>query len=95
LLPSYNKFLGKQIQLNDYRIFIYSGVLLLVFALISGIIPALYLSNFKPINTLKGILQEVKVVFGLEFYFEFTIDYFFVFHYLFFNYSYSGKIYDE
>jgi putative ABC transport system permease protein len=37
LLPSYNKFLGKQIQLNDYRIFIYSGVLLLVFALISGL----------------------------------------------------------
>ena len=60
LLPSYNKFLGKQIQLNDYRIFIYSGVLLLVFALISGLIPAMYLSNFKPINTLKGNFARSK-----------------------------------
>lgn len=60
LLPSYNKFLGKQIQLNDYRIFIYSGVLLLVFALVSGLIPAMYLSNFKPINTLKGNFTRSK-----------------------------------
>ena len=60
LLPSYNKFLGKEILLNDYRIFIYSGVLLLVFALISGVIPAMYLSNFKPINTLKGNFARSK-----------------------------------
>lgn len=60
LLSSYNKFLGKQILLNDYRIFIYSGVLLLVFALISGVIPAMYLSNFKPINTLKGNFARSK-----------------------------------
>lgn len=60
LLPSYNKFLGKEILLNDYRIFIYSGVLLLVFTLISGFIPALYLSNFKPINTLKGNFSRSK-----------------------------------
>lgn len=54
LLPSYNQFLGKNIKLNDPGLFIYSGLLLLVFSLISGFIPALYLSNFKPINTLKG-----------------------------------------
>ncbi|AYN02534.1 ABC transporter permease [Chryseobacterium sp. 3008163] len=54
LLPSYNKFLGKEIKLNDTNLFIYSGLLLIVFSLISGLIPALYLSNFKPINTLKG-----------------------------------------
>ena len=60
LLPSYNKFLGKQIQLNDYLVFIYSGVLLLVFALVSGLIPAVYLSNFKPINTLKGNFARSK-----------------------------------
>ena len=59
-MPSYNKFLGKQIQLNDYRVFIYSGVLLLVFALVSGFIPAMYLSNFKPINTLKGNFARSK-----------------------------------
>jgi len=54
LLPLYNKFLGKKIKLNDTNLFIYSGLLLIVFSFISGLIPALYLSNFKPINTLKG-----------------------------------------
>ena len=54
LLPSYNKFLSKEIKLNDPNLFIYTGLLLIVFSLISGLIPALYLSNFKPINTLKG-----------------------------------------
>jgi len=54
LLPSYNKFLGKEIKLDNGQLFIYTGLLLIVFSLISGLIPALYLSNFKPINTLKG-----------------------------------------
>lgn len=54
LLPSYNKFLNKEIRLNDPSLFIYTGLLLIVFSLISGLIPAFYLSNFKPINTLKG-----------------------------------------
>lgn len=54
LLPSYNKFLGKEIELNNVSLFIYTGLLLIVFSLISGLIPAIYLSNFKPINTLKG-----------------------------------------
>ena len=53
-LPSYNKFLNKEIKLNDPGLFIYTGLLLIIFSLISGLIPALYLSNFKPINTLKG-----------------------------------------
>ncbi|GGP02603.1 ABC transporter permease [Cloacibacterium rupense] len=60
LLPSYNQFLEKEMLLNDARIFIYSGLLLLGFALISGILPALYLSNFKPINTLKGNFSRSK-----------------------------------
>lgn len=54
LLPSYNKFLNKEIKLNNVSLFFYTGLLLLIFSLISGLIPALYLSNFKPINTLKG-----------------------------------------
>lgn len=54
LLPSYNKFLNKDIQLKNISLFIYTGLLLIVFSLVSGLIPALYLSNFKPINTLKG-----------------------------------------
>jgi len=54
LLPSYNKFLGKEIELNNLSLFLYTGLLLILFSLISGLIPAMYLSNFKPINTLKG-----------------------------------------
>jgi len=54
LLPSYNKFLGKEMKLNDPMIFVFAALFLLIFALLSGIIPSAYLSNFKPINTLKG-----------------------------------------
>ncbi len=60
LLPNFNNFLDKQIKLNDPGIFIYSGLLLVIFSLISGLIPALYLSNFKPINTLKGNFARSK-----------------------------------
>lgn len=60
LLPSYNKFLNKEMTLNDPKVFLYSGILLIVFAFISGIIPALYLSNFKPIHTLKGNFARSK-----------------------------------
>ena len=59
-LPSYNKFLNKEIKLNDPNLFIYTGLLLIAFSLISGLIPALYLSNFKPINTLKGNFSRSK-----------------------------------
>ncbi len=59
-LPSYNKFLNKEIKLNDPNLFIYTGLLLIAFSLISGLIPALYLSNFKPINTLKGNFARSK-----------------------------------
>ncbi|MFC3158562.1 ABC transporter permease [Chryseobacterium arachidis] len=54
LLPSFNEFLDKDIKLNNIDIFVYTGLLLIAFSLVSGLIPALYLSNFKPINTLKG-----------------------------------------
>ncbi|TDX82814.1 ABC transporter permease [Epilithonimonas xixisoli] len=60
LLPSYNQYLGKQIKLNDPDVFIGSGLLLIVFALFAGIIPSVYLSNFKPINTLKGNFSRSK-----------------------------------
>lgn len=59
-LPFYNKFLGKSIKLNDYRIFAGSGIILILIAFLSGIIPSLYLSNFKPINTLKGNFSRSK-----------------------------------
>ncbi len=60
LLPTYNQFLSKEIKLNDPNIFIFTGLFLFVFSMISGLIPAIYLSNFKPINTLKGNFARSK-----------------------------------
>ncbi|OPC20440.1 antibiotic ABC transporter permease [Elizabethkingia meningoseptica] len=54
MLQPYNKFLGKEILLKNSNAILYSVCMLIIFILLSGIIPALYLSNFKPINTLKG-----------------------------------------
>ncbi|ASW75182.1 hypothetical protein IQ37_01000 [Chryseobacterium piperi] len=54
LLPSYSKFLGKEIKVEGFQVYVYATLIVLSFALISGIIPAVYLSSFKPIQTLKG-----------------------------------------
>ena len=63
LLPSYNKFLGKESMANT-NVFVYSALLLILFIFLSGIIPALYLSNFRPVNTLKEIFPEVNMAYG-------------------------------
>ncbi len=54
LLPSFNKFFNKQIVMNEWHIFFYSFLMVLVVTLVSGLIPATYLANFKAIETLKG-----------------------------------------
>ncbi|AZA85186.1 antibiotic ABC transporter permease [Chryseobacterium lactis] len=54
LLPTFNKFFNKEIQLNDWHIYAYSFAMVIVVTLLSGLIPAFYLSNFKAIETLKG-----------------------------------------
>ncbi|WP_300675407.1 FtsX-like permease family protein [Soonwooa sp.] len=60
ILPSFNKFLGKEMSMADPMIYVYSFGMMLVVSLISGIIPALYLSNFKAIETLKGNFARSK-----------------------------------
>lgn len=60
LLPSFNEFFGKEIVMNDWRIYFYSFLMVLAVTLISGIIPAIYLSNFKAIETLKGNFARSK-----------------------------------
>ncbi|WP_407482005.1 FtsX-like permease family protein [Elizabethkingia meningoseptica] len=60
ILPSYNKFLGKEIKLSGTQVFTYSALMLLVTTLFSGLVPAVYLANFKPINTLKGNFARSK-----------------------------------
>ncbi|MFY1045998.1 FtsX-like permease family protein [Chryseobacterium sp. GP-SGM7] len=59
-LPSFNKFYGKEIKMNDWLIYFYSLSMVLAVTLISGLIPALYLSNFKTIETLKGNFARSK-----------------------------------
>lgn len=54
LLPSFNKFYDKEIKMDDWHIFAYSLLMTVVVTLVSGLIPAIYLSNFKAIETLKG-----------------------------------------
>lgn len=54
LLPSFNKFFDKEIVMNDWRIYYYSFAMVALVTVVSGLIPALYLSNFKAIDTLKG-----------------------------------------
>lgn len=54
LLPMYGKYLGKEIKIHGFQVYLYAVFIVLAFAFFSGIIPALYLSGFKPIQTLKG-----------------------------------------
>lgn len=60
LLPSFNKFYAKEIVMNDWHIYFYSFSMVLAVTLISGLIPAIYLSNFKAIETLKGNFARSK-----------------------------------
>ncbi|MDE5430817.1 ABC transporter permease [Elizabethkingia meningoseptica] len=54
ILPFFNKFLNKEMLMDSWTIYLYSGLMILVVSVIAGLIPAVYLANFKPINTLKG-----------------------------------------
>lgn len=54
LLPSFNKFFGKEIKLDDWHVYAYSFAMVMMVTLLSGSIPAFYLSSFKAIETLKG-----------------------------------------
>lgn len=60
LLPSFNKFFNKEIVMDDWHIYFYSFAMVLAVTLISGLIPATYLSNFKAIETLKGNFARSK-----------------------------------
>jgi len=60
LLPSFNQFFDKEIVMNDWRIYFYSFLMVMVVTLVSGLIPATYLANFKAIETLKGNFSRSK-----------------------------------
>lgn len=60
LLPGFNKFFGKEMKMDDWHIYFYSFVMVIMVTVISGLIPAMYLSNFKAIETLKGNFARSK-----------------------------------
>ena len=60
LLPTYNQFLGKELVLNNPSVVFYSFLMVIGVSVIAGVIPALYLSNFKAIETLKGNFSRSK-----------------------------------
>ncbi|KMQ68648.1 antimicrobial peptide ABC transporter permease [Chryseobacterium sp. FH2] len=60
LLPSFNKFYEKEIVMDDWHIYFYSFLMVILVTLVSGLIPATYLANFKAIETLKGNFARSK-----------------------------------
>lgn len=60
LLPGFNKFYEKEIKMDDWHIYAYSFGMVMLVTVISGLIPAVYLSNFKAIETLKGNFARSK-----------------------------------
>ncbi|PUB25629.1 putative ABC transport system permease protein [Elizabethkingia sp. YR214] len=54
ILPFFNKFLDKEMSMNVWDTYLYSGLMIIVISFVSGIIPAVYLSGFQPIYTLKS-----------------------------------------
>ena len=57
VLPQFNQFTGKQIQIpfDNFAFWLSLTGLLLVTGFISGSYPALYLSSFRPVRVLKGL----------------------------------------
>jgi len=54
ILPIFNNYLNSSLELNDWELLIQMFALISVIALFIGSLFALYLSNFKTINVLKG-----------------------------------------
>lgn len=53
-LPYFNEYFDKELKIEGFKIYVELLLILIVTTIISGIIPALYLSNFQPLNVLKG-----------------------------------------
>jgi ABC-type antimicrobial peptide transport system permease subunit len=74
LIPAYNNISGKSLEfsLTNFSVWMLIGIAVLGTLLLAGIYPAIHLSSFSPVNSLKGklnqnvsntILRKVLVVF--------------------------------
>ena len=59
-LPYYNGFLEKNIQMQGSQFYIQLIVIFIVTVVLAGIFPAIYVSNFKTLNVLKGNFGRSK-----------------------------------
>jgi putative ABC transport system permease protein len=60
LLPYFNEFIDKELLLIQPRILLTVGLITILVTLIGGIVPAIYLSNFKVVDVLKGNFSRSK-----------------------------------
>lgn len=60
LLPSFNNFLNKNISIFDNTVLLNVAILAILVSLFVGIIPAIYISNFKSVEVLKGNISRSK-----------------------------------
>jgi len=68
VLPHFNQFVGRDLSLNmkeNVSLFVYLILIAIIVGCASGTYPALFLSAFKPVRVLKGILDQGKK--GLSF----------------------------
>lgn len=52
-LPVFNNFLGTEIEMNFSLVLLYFGLIIII-GILAGLYPALLMSSFKPIQSLKG-----------------------------------------
>jgi putative ABC transport system permease protein len=60
LLPGFNNLIGKQLDVNYQRAGLYIGLITVVLfcGLLAGSYPAFYLSSFKPLDIIKGVINK-------------------------------------
>jgi len=74
ILPLFNNFMGKNISILDINALSKITLITIILSLVIGIIPAIYLANFKPTLVLKGNISRGKqgvfarkIMLGLQF----------------------------
>ncbi|WP_428232471.1 ABC transporter permease [Flavobacterium sp.] len=59
-LPFYNSLLNKNLILEGAQLYLQLIFILIIVILVSGVLPALYVSNFEPLKVLKGNFSRSK-----------------------------------
>lgn len=59
-LPYYNMFLGKELVIKSSQFYMQLVLVFIVIVALTGIFPAIYISNFEAVNVLKGNFSRSK-----------------------------------